>query len=117
MHGVRKRRRSDHDIRDGVVRLSPAYDLLKSTPVLGNASEECALPLRGRKRKLTRNDWVDHFCRERPGLLPAIIDPILHTLDTARNAWARKIENSYLSAAAKAGYLDILAERRSCLLG
>ena len=104
-------------VRDGVVRLSPAYDLLNTTLVLGNASEECALPLRGRKRKLTRNDWVDYFCRERLGLLPAILDPILHTLDAARNAWARKIENSYLSAAAKAGYLDILAERRSRLFG
>jgi len=104
-------------VRDGVVCLSPAYDLLNSTLVLGNASGESALPLRGKKRKLTRNDWVDYFCRERLGLPPAILDPILHTLEAARDAWAEKVETSYLSATAKAGYLEILAERRSRLFG
>lgn len=44
---------------------------------------------------------------------PAILDPILHTLDTARDARERKIQNSYLSAPAKTGYLEILSERRS----
>ena len=102
-------------VRKGVVCLSPAYDLLNTTLVLGNASEESALPLRGKKRKLTRNDWVDYFCRERLGLLPAILDPILHSLDAARDAWLRKIENSYLSTSAKVGYLEIMSERRSRL--
>jgi serine/threonine-protein kinase HipA len=102
-------------VRNGVVRLSPAYDLLNTTLVLGNASEESALPLRGKKRKLTRNDWVDYFCRERLGLSAAILDPILHTLAAAREAWDRKIGNSYLSASAKTAYREILSERRSRL--
>jgi hypothetical protein len=76
---------------------------------------ENLLPLRGKKRKLTLNDWVDYLCRERLGLLPAILDPILQTLEAARDAWVRKIENSYLSTSAKAGYLAILSERRSRL--
>ena len=104
-------------VRNGVVRLSPAYDLLNTTLVLGNASEESALPLRGKKRKLTRSDWVDYLCRERLGLPTAILDPILHTLDASRDAWVRKIGNSYLSAPAKAGYLEILKDRRSRLFG
>ena len=104
-------------VRKGVVRLSPAYDLLNTTLVLGNASEESALPLRGKKRKLTRSDWVDYLCRERLGLPTAILDPILHTLDASRDAWVQKIENSYLSAPAKAGYLEILNDRRSRLFG
>ena len=104
-------------VRKGVVRLSPAYDLLNTTLVLGNASEESALPLRGKKRKFTRSDWVDYLCRERLGLPSAILDPILHTLDASRDAWGRKIENSYLSTPARAGYLEILNDRRSRLFG
>lgn len=104
-------------VRNGVVCLSPAYDLLNTTLVLGNASEESALPLRGKKRKLTRNDLVDYLCRERLGLPPAILDSILHTLDSARDSWERKIRNSYLSAPAKAGYQEILSERRTLLFG
>jgi len=104
-------------VRSGIVRLSPAYDLLNTTLVLGNASEESALPLRGKKRKLTRGDWVDCFCLGRLGLPPAILDPILHSLDAARDAWVRKIGNSRLSTPAKAGYLEILGERRSRLFG
>ena len=104
-------------VRKGVVRLSPAYDLLNTTLVLGNASEESALPLRGKKRKFTRSDWVDYLCRERLGLPSAILDPILHTLDTSRDAWVQKIDNSYLTTPAKAGYMEILSDRRSRLFG
>lgn len=103
--------------RKGVVCLSPAYDLLNTTLVLGNASEESALPLRGKKRKLTRIDWVDYFCRERLGLPTAILDPMLGSLDASRDAWVRKIDNSYLSAPAKAGYLEIIRDRRARLFG
>jgi serine/threonine-protein kinase HipA len=104
-------------VRNGVVCLSPVYDLLNTTLVLGNASEESALPLRGKKRKLTRGDWVDSLCRERLELPTAILDPILHALDSSRNAWVRKIENSHLSAPAKGGYLAILNERHTRLFG
>ena len=85
--------------------------------LVGNASEESALPLRGKKRKFTRSDWVDYLCRERLGLPTAILDPILHTLDASRDAWVQKIENSYLTTPAKAGYLEILNDRRSRLFG
>jgi serine/threonine-protein kinase HipA len=104
-------------VNNGVVRLSPAYDLLNTTLVLGNASEESALPLRGEKRNLTHSDWLDYLCRERLGLPTAILDPILHTLDASWHAWVQKIENSYLSAPAKANYLEILKDRRSRLFG
>jgi serine/threonine-protein kinase HipA len=102
-------------VGNGVVSLSPAYDLLNTTLVLGNASEESALPLRGKKRKLTRNDWVDYLCRERLELTHAIIEPILHCLESARDSWEVKIRNSHLSGSAAARYLEILGERHSRL--
>jgi hypothetical protein len=73
--------------------------------------------MRGKKRKLTRSDWVDYLCRERLGLHTAILDLIIQTLDASRDAWGRKIKNSCLSAPAKAGYLEILNDRRSRLFG
>lgn len=91
--------------------------LFNSTLVLGNASEESELPLRGKKRKLTRNDWVDYLCREQLGLPTAILDPILHTLYASRDEWVRKIKNSHLSASAKSGYFEILNARRSRMFG
>lgn len=102
---------------DGVVRLSPGYDLLNTTLLLGNASEESALPSRGRKRKLTPADWVGYFCGERLGLPEAILDPILADLKDARSVWEGKIRQSFLSEPAKSGYLAILAERWERLFG
>jgi serine/threonine-protein kinase HipA len=100
-------------VRDGIVALSPAYDLLNTTLVLGNASEESALPLRGKKRKLTRQDWIDYFCLERLGLAPAVATDILRDLATTNEVWQRKIRHSFLSETAKDRYRDILATRAS----
>ena len=104
-------------VRNGVVGLSPAYDLLNTTLVFENAAEESALPLRGKKRKLTRGDWVDYFCQERLGLSDAVLGPILDDLRAAHAAWERKIRNSYVSPPAQAGYLQMLDERRARLFG
>jgi len=38
-------------------------------------------------------------------------------MGASRNAWVQKIENSYLTTPAKAGYLEILNDRRSRLFG
>ena len=102
-------------VRKGIVALSPAYDLLNTTLVLGNASEESALPLRGRKRKLTRQDWIDYFCQERLGLAPAVTADILRDLAATNDKWQRLIRHSFLSDSAQAGYRDILATRASRL--
>ncbi len=104
-------------MRNGVVGLSPSYDLLNTTLVLENATEESALPLRGKKRNLTRKDWIDYFCRERLGLTPTILDPILKVLEDGRETWDRKIRNSYLSPSAKKRYGEIVNQRRALLFG
>jgi serine/threonine-protein kinase HipA len=40
------------------VELTPAYDLVNTTIALRAAREELALPLQGKKSKLTRNDLL-----------------------------------------------------------
>lgn len=84
-------------VREGVVGLSAAYDLLNTTLVLENASEESALPLRGKKRELTRDDWVDYLCRERLKLPGAILDRLLSNLHDGLGEWTELIRRSYLS--------------------
>ena len=98
-------------VEGGKVRLAPAYDLLNSTLVLENASEESALPLRGRKRKLTRGDWIDYFCRERLGLPDAILAGILVDLRDGLPKWTEIIRRSFLSDSRQERYLEILEER------
>jgi serine/threonine-protein kinase HipA len=102
-------------VRDGVVRLSPAYDLLNTTLVLENASEESALPLRGKKRKLSRNDWVDYLCRERLALPDGILSSILKELHEGLAKWTEMILRSHLSAPSQERYLQILRNRHQRL--
>ncbi len=96
---------------DGRTALSPAYDLLNTTIVLENAVEESALPLRGKKRKLTQADWLDYFCRERLRLTPAVLDQILSELASAVPHWPKLIAHSFLSAPARERYSQLLQDR------
>jgi serine/threonine-protein kinase HipA len=102
-------------VREGVVGLSPAYDLLNTTLVLENASEESALPLRGKKRKLTRNDWVDYLCRDHLKLPGAILDRLLSNLNDGLGEWTELIRRSYLSPRRQESYLEILKSRHERL--
>ena len=47
--------------RDDRIDLSPAYDLLNSTIAMGNAQEELALPIRGKKSNLTNKRSLELF--------------------------------------------------------
>ncbi len=102
-------------VRNGVVSLSPAYDLLNTTLVLENATEECALPLRGKKRKLSRDDWVAYLCRERLALQEPILDGILSDLSNCLGKWADIIGRSKLSSPRKERYLQLLKDRHQRL--
>lgn len=90
-------------MQDGVVSLTPAYDLLNSTLVLENAKEESALPLQGKKRKLTKELWLDYFCKERLKLNEGQIDKIIKELQKAMSAFDRLIKQSLLSEDRQAG--------------
>lgn len=96
---------------DGTVCLSPAYDLLNTTLVLEEAMEETALPLKGKKNKLTPKLWLDYFCRERLGLSPRILGDLLNDLREAIPQWHQLLEHCYLSGFRKEAYLNLLHQR------
>ncbi len=102
-------------MQDGVVSLTPAYDLLNSTLVLENAKEESALPLRGKKRKLNKELWLNYFCKERLQLTEGQIDSVVKDLKEALPVWDRLIGQSFLSEERQLGYRTILYERANRL--
>jgi serine/threonine-protein kinase HipA len=102
-------------MQDGVVSLTPAYDLLNSTLVLENAKEESALPLQGKKRKLNKELWLNYFCKERLQLTEGQIDSVVKDLKEALPVWDRLIGQSFLSEERQLGYRTILYERANRL--
>ena len=94
------------------VALAPAYDLLNTTIALRAAKEEMALPVKGRKSKLTRNDLLNYFARERLQINERVLNDVLSRFALAIPAWRELLDQSFLSADAKQKYGVILTERR-----
>ncbi|MFZ9938539.1 MAG: HipA domain-containing protein [Luteolibacter sp.] len=102
-------------VRDQVVTLAPAYDLLNTTLVLEQAAEESALPLDGRKKNLSRKLWLDYFCTGRLGLPDRQVGAILDDFRRALPAWHDLIDRSHLPEAKKDAYHQLLDERSARL--
>lgn len=100
---------------EGKVRLSPCYDLVNSTIEYKKQEEEIALPLKGKKKDLTRNILVDYFGRERCELNLKSIDKVLETISIAVPKWKELIDISFLSNAMKEKYHMLLGTRLATL--
>ncbi|MBI1882819.1 MAG: HipA domain-containing protein [Chlamydiae bacterium] len=99
-----------------VFKLAPAYDFLNSTIVMsGKSREELAVPLAGKKSKLTRNDLIKYFGQERLGLAERTIQSCLKQLQDAFPEWERLVQRSFLSEKMRKAYWDLLTERRERL--
>jgi serine/threonine-protein kinase HipA len=97
--------------RNQKVELAPAYDFLNTTIALKNAKDELALPLKGKKSRLTRNDFLDYFARERLEINQRILTDVLARFSKAMPAWQEFLERSFLSPEAKQKFLAIISER------
>ena len=91
--------------------LAPAYDFLNTTIALKNAIEECALPLNGKKSRVTRNDLLDYFARERLQLNEGVLKEILALFTKAIPTWRILLDRSFLSGPMKEKYSAVLTER------
>lgn len=81
---------------EGIWRLSPAYDLVNSTLVLGKPKEELALPLKGKKSNLTKGDIINYFGKERLDIADVLIKKILHRFVEIWPQWQQLINTSFL---------------------
>jgi len=91
--------------------LSPAYDLLNSTLALaGAAKEEMALPLHGKRSKLTRKDLLEYFPLYLK-LPDKLVLDVVNDFKSSLPVWKEMISISFLKAESKQGYVGLLAER------
>lgn len=102
--------------RAGKVAISPAYDFLNTTLALPSSHEELALPLNGKKSKLTRNDFLQYFARERLQLNEAVLAEVLTRFREAVSRWRELLAQCFLSAEMKQKFLSLLEARaQRCL--
>jgi len=100
---------------DGKVKLTPCYDLVNTTIEYKKQDEEIALPLKGKKKHLTRNILVDYFGMERCELTSKSIDKVMETISSTVPHWKELINISYLSKEMKNKYHGLLGIRLDIL--
>jgi len=96
---------------DGKVKLSPCYDLLNTTIEYRKPDEEIALPLKGKKKRLTYNNLIEYFGLGRCELTAKSVDKVLDTISSAIPVWKSLIDSSFLSNGMKEKYLKLLETR------
>lgn len=104
--------------RHNKIEMAPAYDFINTTIAylaMGkppSGIEESALPLKGRKRRLTRSLWMDYLAKEQLQLSGRTIGTILKKFSGSAAKWEAIIHTSFLSDEMKKRYISILNQRR-----
>ena len=96
--------------RENKVELSPAYDLLNTTIIM-KVAEEIALPIRGKKNKLTATDFFDYFGRERLGLSESILKGEILNFKNSFPKWEELLSVSFLSENMRSRYEKLIRDR------
>jgi serine/threonine-protein kinase HipA len=91
--------------------LTPAYDLLNYTIAIRNPQEESALPVRGKKSNLTKDDLINYLGRDRLKLNEKVISKVLTTFIEKRPQLFNLIQNSFLNDEIKHRFLELINER------
>jgi serine/threonine-protein kinase HipA len=97
--------------QDGIIELSPCYDLLNTTIELENASGEIALTLKGKKRNLTKQMLTTYFGGERCELNNRVITSAVENIFQVRPVWMKEIARSFLSEEMKEKYIEVVESR------
>lgn len=100
---------------NGIHKLAPAYDFLNTTIALKNPKEEIALPLNGKKRNLTRKDFLTYFAKDRLGLTEKVIETTLKNFSKSKTKFEDLLERCFLSDSLKIKYLELMTKRTSIL--
>lgn len=94
--------------------LTPAYDMLSTALVMPEDTEELALTLNGKKRKLKKTDFVSSM--QASGLEEKIIANIFNKFHKAQDKWFKFIELSFLPDDKKKEYKIFIANKLSLLM-
>ena len=90
----------------GIYTLTPAYDMLSTTLVMPEDTEELALTLNGKKRKLKKADFATAM--QASGLEDKVIDNIFNKFLRVKDKWLEFIGISFLPDEMKEGYKSII---------
>jgi len=101
--------------RNGKTEIAPAYDLVNTTIALKNPTEEIALPIRGRKRKLSRSLFLDYYAMNRLQLAQKAVESVVAEIQAGIQKWEQLIDRSFLSEKMKASYREVIMKRRNVL--
>ena len=97
--------------RNGVIELAPAYDFLNSTILISGETEETALKLKGKNKKLNVKLLIDYLGVERMKLSENTIKNTLSDFYKAKISFEKFINISFLNDKNKEMYLNLLNER------
>ncbi len=95
--------------QQGEYSLTPAYDLVSTALVMPEDTEELALNLSGKKRKLKRKDF--ETAMQQSGMNDKAIENIFKRFIACQPKWEAFIRNSFLSLEMQEQYIAIIAER------
>ena len=93
--------------------LSPAYDMVATALVNPADNEELALTLNGRKRKITRNDFIAAFTAAKIDVKAQ--ENIFKKFEKVSEKWMEFIEVSFVSDNFKKGYREIITQKITLL--
>ena len=94
--------------------LSPAYDLLNVAIVNPADTEELALTLNGKKKRITRKDFIE--AASKAGISEKIIDGLVAHFEQCWPKWEAKIDESFLSEGMKEQYKLLILNRMKRIL-
>jgi len=97
------------------IELSPAYDFLNTSIVLGKNIEESALSLKGKKKNLNHSTLIEYFGSERLQLSTKIIENTLNELRDVISLWYDLINSSFLNQNLKDDFKELLEKRMNIL--
>jgi hipA-like C-terminal domain./hipA-like N-terminal domain len=93
--------------------LTPAYDMLSTALVMPEDTEELALTLNGKKRKIKKEDFVTSM--QASGLEDKVIKNIFAKFAKVKDRWFEFIDQSFLPDEMKEAFKEIIAEKLSLL--
>ncbi|MCD4790964.1 MAG: HipA domain-containing protein [Bacteroidales bacterium] len=101
--------------RNNQIELAPAYDFLNSTILLSGNTEETALKIKGKNKKLNDKILIDYLGKERMKLSEKTIENTISDFYNLKISFAKLINISFLNDNNKEMYLNLLNERMTRL--
>lgn len=94
--------------------LTPAYDMLSTALVMPEDTEELALTLNGKKRKLKKTDFITSM--QASGLDDKVIENVFNRFQRVKDKWFSFIDIAFLPDTMKEKYKGIIEEKLRLLM-